>query len=380
MGSFFPTVAKMIFNAGYYFSCRVWRRDPRRVLFVSRQTDKPSYDFLALAHDLERRGWSTHIHVKKLTKRAVLSYMVHIACEIRYLAQSTVVVLDRYDPVVSLIDFEYEQGACLPVNDCANNEFPQVPVVVQIWHAFGAFKKFGFQSVDTLEGHPLSTAKLYGIHRNYSWVICSGERCRKAYSEAFSYPIQRVISAYRPEFDKLLSLRSVAERCDEKNANRLTILFAPTLRKSQDSVHPFRDLFERRDMVVKKLDANLIWSFHPLENDLPAPGDVSDDLIEADIVVTDYSSIVYEAYLLGKKVFFYVPDIEQYRLSPGLNTDPCAIAPGLCARTEQDLLDRLNAVVNTGTYDYSELEKMVEGVFDEGSLAIADCPWFRIAD
>ncbi|MDR1184773.1 MAG: CDP-glycerol glycerophosphotransferase family protein, partial [Coriobacteriales bacterium] len=52
------------------------------------------------------------------------------------------------------------------------------------------------------------------------------------------------------------------------------------------------------------------------------------DLLEiADYVITDYSAIAFEAALLRRKVLFYVPDIADYRLSPGLNIDMDELFP-----------------------------------------------------
>ena len=47
-----------------------------------------------------------------------------------------------------------------------------------------------------------------------------------------------------------------------------------------------------------------------------------DVLSWVDYVVTDYSAVAFEAAVASKKVLFYVPDIEEYRRSPGLNVDP----------------------------------------------------------
>ena len=57
-----------------------------------------------------------------------------------------------------------------------------------------------------------------------------------------------------------------------------------------------------------------------------------DALAVADYVVTDYSAVAFEALLASKKTYFYVPDIEEYRISPGLNVDPLTDAPTISTR------------------------------------------------
>ena len=148
---------------------------------------------------------------------------------------------------------------------------------------------------------------------------------------------------------------------------------APTLRKSADVPHPMRDLYAARDALEASVDASFTWAFHPLEEGLPAPGDVSAELLECDVVVTDYSSLVYEAFLLGKTVLFYVPDLESYRLTPGLNRDPMELSPALCARDAEELAGKLRALAADGAaYPREQLERFVGRAFDapaQGSVA-----------
>ena len=113
-------------------------------------------------------------------------------------------MIDRYDPVISLLDFTCEPTE---LRDALHLEFPNKPIVIQLWHAFGAFKKFGYQALDIAEGHTSGEAALFRIHRNNSWVICSGEGARKAFAEAFACPIERVLPLGRPEYRKLRDLR-----------------------------------------------------------------------------------------------------------------------------------------------------------------------------
>lgn len=84
-------------------------------------------------------------------------------------------------------------------------------------------------------------------------------------------------------------------------------------------------------------------------------------LIDADIVITDYSSIVYEAYLLGKLVGFYIPDIQYYRLSPGLNADPLELCPGLVADTPEQLAAMLASwAAEPSAYPHQQLQRSWE--------------------
>lgn len=330
MKALLPSIAGAVFNVLYTLCCAVQKRRDE-VLLLSRQFDEPSYNFKAVGDEFERRGWEVVYLTKRLSKRSVVPYCFHVLREIKHLARCRVCFLDRYDPVVGLLNFACEDVSYAD-SSALHTEFPCEPVIVQLWHAFGAFKKFGYQSLGTIEGHSPETARLFGIHRNYSWVLCTGESSRVPFAEAFSYPVERVVPLGLPEYDKLRAIReersAKAQGECEAACRPLKVLFAPTLRKSAESRHPFRELKQEWDALTGDLgDIEVVWSFHPLEEGAGAAIDVSSALLDCDIVVTDYSSIVYEAYALGKLFAFCVPDLEEYRKSPGLNADPAQRCP-----------------------------------------------------
>ena len=364
--------ARAVFNACY----RVMRKHDRadEAVFISRQTNEPRYDYATLAAEFQERGWKTTMHLKKVGMRNLASYAGHVLTEIRLLGRCKVAVVDRYDPVISLIDFECDEGTPAPNTaslstenpNCANRDFPKKPVVIQLWHAFGAFKKFAYQTINMPEGHTPDFLRDWRIHHNYSWVVCSGEGARPAFAEAFSYPVDRVVPLNRPEYDELVELReSLSGARASSQHGRLRVLMAPTLRRSNEVPHPQRDLYACRTAFEDALDADVVWAFHPLEEGLPAPGNVSNELLECDVVVTDYSSLAYEAYLLGKKLLFYIPDIESYRATPGLNRDPLELAPSLCALDEGELVVRLQMLGDDpSTYPQDQLDRFIGRAFD----------------
>ena len=361
--------SRFAFNTWYRIANRRERRD--EVVFISRQSNVPSYDFETLAQAFQMRGWRSTMHLKAVRKRNLVSYFQHVIVEIWLLGRCKLAIVDRYDPVVCLLDFDCEPQKNEPLEskeeapEPVNRDFPRKPMVVQLWHAFGSFKMFGYQSVGTPEAQPADVFEDYRIHRNYSWVVCSGEQSRHAFAEAFACPVDRVIALNRPEFDELVALRRRLARDEHESTRQPRILMAPTRRFNNDATHPFRDLYNHAELFEKRIDADVIWAFHPLDEGLPAPGNVSDKLVECDLLVTDYSSIVYEAYVLGKPTLFFIPDIEEYRKIPGLNCDPVELSPALCAHDVDGLVEKVSGCISDPqSYPQGQYENFAARAFD----------------
>lgn len=366
--------ARAVFNGLYRIFCLQRRRD--EVLFVSRKSGNPSYDYVECGKAFCARGYKPVFLSQHLKKSAVVAYTGLVLRELYHLARCKVCVIDRYDPVVSLLDLKCEPT---DLHDAQHLEFPIEPVVIQLWHAFGSFKKFGYQALDVAEGHSSEEAALFRIHRNNSWVICSGEGARKAFAEAFACPVERVVPIGRPEYHKLCDMRARMQAKGPRydGMAKPAVLIAPTIRKYDKAADPFVEFQRCEKRLFQSERYNIAWSVHPLTAGKDAGGDVPLSLIDADIVITDYSSIVYEAYLLGKLVGFYIPDIQYYRSSPGLNADPALLCPRLAADNPDALAKMLDAwIQDRSSYPYDELERFVAGAFancsDDPAADVAD--------
>ena len=367
----FVSLTGGLFNVAYRMCCCFSRRD--EILFVSRKSKTPSYDYLECAKAFEWHGYETVFLSGHLKKGEMPAYIKLVFRQIYHLARCRVCVIDRYDPVISLLSLRSVRE---DAPNSFNNDIPVEPVVIQLWHAFGAFKKFGYQCLDTPEGHTREEAELFKIHRNNSWVICSGEGARAAFSEAFSCPVDRVIPLGRPEYRRLLELGSSNDGACSKT-DKFRVLFAPTIRKYDNDTNPFAVL---KQTMPGCLDGNvfeLLWSDHPLASGSDVVENSFGRLLEADLVITDYSSIVYEAYLLKKPVLFFEPDIKHYRYTPGLNVDPTVKCPDLVFFDCESLSKAVEGLKEgSRNYEFSQLDNFVGAAFDKASVdpaeAIAD--------
>lgn len=296
----------------------------RRVAFLSRQGEKPSYDFERLASELRAREEAPEVvmDLSAPETQGKLRFIGHMVRQLWLARTSRVIVLDGYNPCV-----------CIPHKR-------KGVYVIQLWHAVGAIKKFGLQCLDTPAGRTSADARIAHMHENYDLVVSAGVGAVESYVEAFCYPLDQVQPLGLPRTDRLLQLarnrdvvtarRPLAKTHPWLDNGNLNVLYAPTFRRKDDGSWMQRATSGLAS-ALEGTGVNLIVSKHPLMSSLTASSSIvhtiprvtTEDLLPVvDVVVSDYSAVALEACLVGLPVFFYVPDIEEYRLSPGLNVDP----------------------------------------------------------
>lgn len=229
--------------------------------------------------------------------------------------------------------------------------------VIQLWHACGAFKKFGQQ------GTALFPAVDHLYHKDYDVVSVSSEGVREIYADAFGINPDRVKAYGVPRTDDLLSnayredvRRKILERYPELDGKEI-LLYAPTFRDGngmdKHEFHPALDF----DALSETLGKNkmLVICPHPvMKNEIC--GSRFDNILEmrefstnemmcmADFLITDYSSVIFEYALLGKPMVFYCYDYEGYNRDFYLDYDK--ELPGELIRD----FDSLLRYIRTGNY------------------------------
>ena len=221
------------------------------------------------------------------------------------------VVVDDYFPLIYRLNF-------------GNNR------VFQLWHACGAFKAVGYSRL----GKSGAAQPDDITHRNYTHVTVSSEQIVPFYAEAFGIPADRLIATGVPRtdifFDKAVADQKQSEFYEKfpQFKGRQIFLFAPTFRGDGfNSAHyPFEMIdFAGLAEFCRKNNGAFIFKLHPFVKDFALPdgyGDVfadasevreiNDLLFAADVLITDYSSVIYEFSLLSRPIIFYTYDLAEY--------------------------------------------------------------------
>ncbi|MDM5299629.1 CDP-glycerol glycerophosphotransferase family protein [Bacillus pumilus] len=251
--------------------------------------------------------------------------------------------------------------------------------LVQLWHAVGAFKTFGYSRIG-LPGGPSPTSK---NHKNYTKVIVSSDHIRKHYAEGFGVDIENVIPTGIPRTDFFfdeVKKEEVRLRLYEEYAflkGKKVILFAPTFRgNGQQSAHyPFEVL--NYDQIYQELNDDYIFLFkiHPfVKNEINIPyqyseffydfsdfREINELLLIADVLVTDYSSVCFEFALLQKPMIFFSYDVDEYIRTRDFYYEYFSFIPGPLAKTCNELV----SIIKNNHYEFEKLDSFVHYFFDE---------------
>lgn len=315
-----------------------------RIVYLSRQSNTKSLDMELLEKAIKDEDSSVEqvFRLKMIDDSLAdkFKYCFRLIGDMYYIATSKVAILDTYSIPIS----------CLKHKKSLK--------VVQIWHALGAVKKFGLQSLDTEDGRSKEISKAMCMHKNYDYVIAPSPATAKFYMEGFGVEANKIKICPMPRVDYLLDCETKSSEFFSLNpdmADKKIVLYLPTYRE--------KDKYIAQQIKVEFEDNQnyqLIVNSHPLstikrEDKFSFNGDFSTfDLIKiADIIITDYSACAFEAALLMKPLYFFVPDYDEYEVKRGLNVNIKEELPNYVFEEADKLLEN----INSQTYDICELYK-----------------------
>ena len=237
-------------------------------------------------------------------------------------------------------------------------------VAINLWHACGAFKKFGRSTAELKFGSSAATLDKYPNYGNLTHVTVSSPEVIWAYEEAMHLPkgivkatgVSRTDQFYDKEFveSRKQKLYEIMPEAKDKKV----ILYAPTFRGHVATASsPDRIDFERfcRELGNEYV---IVCKHHPFvknppiipeelqhfARDLTKYLSIKDLLCCADICISDYSSLVFEYSLFEKPMIFYAYDYDNYCDWRGFYYDYSEFTPGPVVQTEDELLNSIKNI------------------------------------
>ncbi len=255
-------------------------------------------------------------------------------------------------------------------------------VRLQVWHAAGAFKKFGYSVLDRSFGADEAFVRRVAIHGNYSLALVSSMAVAPFYAEAFGQPVELFASRYGLPRTDLFADAGRRERALARLRatyglpdGRRIVLYAPTFRGDSVGKARYDDLLDLRVMHdVLGDDHAVLLKLHPFVRtaleippdlaafaiDASADPDLNELMLVADVLVTDYSSAIYEFSLLGRPIAFLAPDEDAYERERGFYLDFPGDLPGPVFATTAELA----AAIRANAFDPERVRAFATASFD----------------
>lgn len=330
---------------GFFYAFYKRRKTEDKIAFISRQSETPSTDFRYLINEIKTNypQYKVTVLCKMIPSSfgGKIKYLGEMFRQMKAFATSKVVVLDGYCILASMLRHKKELK------------------IIQIWHALGAFKKFGRSVLDKEGGKSSKTAKAFKMHKNYSLIAASGDECVPFFSEAFGQPESRFIPIGIPRMDYLTDPEENARvrgnillKYPQLDNGRKTILYAPTFRDTDADKTALAAATEDLVKKVNYSDFNLIVKHHVVDSNKEqiytdsrmnmAEGEnftAMDFMCVADYVVTDYSSVIYEALLKDLPIYIYCFDSDKYIDERGFYIDFWTDIPALYSKNAKGICD-----------------------------------------
>ncbi|MBO5421819.1 MAG: CDP-glycerol glycerophosphotransferase family protein [Clostridia bacterium] len=235
--------------------------------------------------------------------------------------------------------------------------------VIQLWHACGAFKKWGYSTLDLAWGGSREDMLRFPMHNTYTDVFVSAESVIPCYAEAFGCDEKIIKALGTPRtdvyFDEIFvaSGREKLLKAFPEIGNRKIILYAPTFRGNSPE-ESYNDQPLDYSLLKRTLgkDYALVLKLHPftakkyrLSDELKKEfGDFVFDasssvaietaLCAADYLVADYSSLIFEYALLDKPMIFYAYDLEKYKKDRSFYFEYESFVPGRIVMSNEEIV------------------------------------------
>lgn len=244
----------------------------------------------------------------------------------------------------------------LPVASCKKR--PETKVI-QLWHSGGALKRFGYDS-------PVNIPKSYhggNVFANYDLVTVSADYAVEPYVRAMRidrkhvkvFGVSRTDWFYDEERKEKIRARFAAEY--PQAVGKRVILWAPTFRGSAGN--PGLCGAETIEWLRRELPDSyyLIVKLHPhAQKKAHCAPDLAmlteELLVVTDILISDYSSVIYDYAYFGRPLILFTPDYEQYKRECGFYEDYERI-PAFRAASGDELK---RAVLQADTWDASVMQ------------------------
>lgn len=276
-----------------------------------------------------------------------------------YISHSRILIMDQSSPLISNLYIDKK-------TEC-----------VQVWHSSGLYKYVGFDALVKKSNKKDNIKRLNRIHGNIKWFIISDKKLVEKYAYAFNISPERVLPLGLVRTDRLYSCN--IDQIKEKFFNifpeckgKKILLYAPTFRSNEKGKQRRHSYLLNASILKARLGND--WCFlirrHPTVSESVPEGwkDVSSLVQEeclaiSDVLVTDYSSILFDYSFFRRPIFLFIPDIEEYEENQrGLYIRPeDLVGENFVCRSSQELAEKIHNLHETDQHIWERYMSACDG-------------------
>jgi len=260
------------------------------------------------------------------------------------------------------------KGDVLPI------KFSKKTKLIFTWHG-NPIKKVGFDS-PTLRNNRYDAKVLDMLSKEISYIVVSSEDEKRKMETSYRVALEKIIVTGYARHDFLCNrtdeeINIFKKRLGFPEDIKNIILYGPTFRKEKIAKMPFsKTNMIELDNFLKESNSILIFKAHPniteiatidLDNIMIPDSylDPQELLLVSDVLIFDYSSIMFDFLLTGNKPVISFPyDFEFYKKERGLYYDYLKFIPAPIVYNIPDLIYHLKTIKNW-TPKYEERRRNV---------------------
>ena len=261
-------------------------------------------------------------------------------------------------------------------------------VFLQTWHGT-PLKRLGYdlEHFDNVLNTEAGMKKRYGIEvKKFDYFISPSPFATEKFRSAWrmddfgkhdiileeGYPRNDILSNYTPEYLDDIKMKRFGYyylQYEKLVKKKTIVLYAPTYRSNQHETgvgYVYKEEIDF-DRMQKEMGDDFIILFRAHYfvanrfNFSKYPGfvynvskveDINELYLISDILITDYSSTMFDYAILKRPMIFYMYDLEHYRdESNGFYFNPEEVLPGPIVKTEDELFAELKKAADGFAYD-----------------------------
>lgn len=257
---------------------------------------------------------------------------------------------------------------------------------VQLWHG-DPIKRMLFDSdeKEIFEKNPLSKTRHYADIRRWDFFVVESDFFAHIFQTAFLLERRKLILSCYPRVRYLLeeagneSLHRELSEAYGLDASKKTVLYLPTWRDynygKDEADCDFRyrldcdslqtELGEGYEVIVK--GHSYLGKTDDGAKSLPQDCETQELLLLADIVVTDYSSVVFDAAAIGKNILLFCNDFERFQASRGVYAHVWKHLEPFVCETESELAQGIRSYPSELAHRIEKLRRLSTSAYCSGN-------------